>query len=220
MSEPFFQYTDKEIDYLKSKDKTLSVIIDKVGKIKRPLRGNLFEALVHSVVGQQISTTAQESIWNRLKDKLKVVNVENIVTLKDDELQSVGLSYRKVAYIKGIANKIKNGEFDLEHLHELSDDEVCEELSSLKGIGVWTAEMLMLFSMQRQNILSYGDLAIQRGLRMIYHHRDITPKLYAKYKRRFSPYGSVASLYIWAVAGGEIEGMKDFAPKKKKEKKR
>ncbi len=97
----------------------------------------------------------------------------------------------------------------------MSDDEVCARLSSLKGLGVWSAEMLMLFSMQRPDILSFGDLAIQRGLRMIYHHRKIERKLFEKYRWRFSPYNSVASLYIWAVAGGAIEGMKDYAPKKK-----
>lgn len=220
MSELIFEYSNKEIEYLKSKDKTLSEIIDKVGKIKRTLKGELFEALVHSVVGQQISIAAQENIWNRLVKKIKDVNAENILLLSDDELQSVGLSFRKVEYIKGFTCKVKSGEFDLEGLHKLSDDEVCKKLSSLKGIGVWTAEMIMLFSMQRYDILSFGDLAIQRGLRMIYHHRAITPKLYEKYKRRYSPYASVASLYIWAVAGGAIEGMKDYAPKEKKEKKR
>ena len=95
----------------------------------------------------------------------------------------------------------------------MSDAEVCERLASLRGIGVWSAEMLMLFSMQRPDILSFGDLAIHRGLRMIYHHRKIDRRLFKKYRRRFTPYGSVASLYLWAVAGGAIEGMKDYAPK-------
>ena len=78
----------------------------------------------------------------------------------------------------------------------------------------------MLFSMQRPDILSFGDLAIQRGLRMVYHHRKITRELFEKYHRRFSPYNSVASLYLWAVAGGAVEGMKDYAPKKQAPKKR
>lgn len=214
----YFEYSSKEIEYLKSKDKILAQIIDKIGKIKRPLKGELFEALVHSVVGQQISIAAQESIWNSLVNKTKGVNVKNILALSDEELRSVGLSFRKVEYIKEFAKKIDSGKFDMESLHELSDEEICERLSSLKGIGVWTAQMLMIFSMQRKDILSFGDLAIQRGLRMIYHHRTITPQLYKKYKRRFSPYASVASLYIWAVASGEIDGMKDYAPKKKEKK--
>ena len=77
--------------------------------------------------------------------------------------------------------------------------------------------MILLFCMQRPNVLSFGDLAIQRGMRMVYHHRKIDRKLFEKYRRRLSPYCSVASLYFWAVAGGAIPGMKDFAPKKQKE---
>ena len=88
-------------------------------------------------------------------------------------------------------------------------------LTSLKGIGVWTAEMILLFCLQRADIFSFDDLGIQRGLRMVYHHRAIDRKLFEKYRRRYSPYGSVASLYLWAVAGGAIPEMKDYAPAKK-----
>lgn len=94
-------------------------------------------------------------------------------------------------------------------------------MSALKGIGVWTAEMLMMFCMQRPDVFSFGDLAIHRGLRMLYHHRKIDKKLFEKYRRRFSPCGTAASLYLWAVAGGAIPEMKDYAPvgkKKEKEK--
>ena len=98
----------------------------------------------------------------------------------------------------------------------MSDEQVCTKLSEQNGIGVWTAEMLMIFSMQRSNVLSYGDLAILRGLRMVYHHRKIDKTIFNKYWKRYSPYASVASLYLWAVAGGAIDEMKDYAPKKKK----
>jgi len=93
------------------------------------------------------------------------------------------------------------------------DEEVCRELSALDGIGVWTAEMLMTFSMQRPDIISFGDLAIHRGLRMLYHHRKITRDLFDKYKRRYSPYATVASLYLWAIAGGAIPELRDRASK-------
>ena len=96
----------------------------------------------------------------------------------------------------------------------MPDDEAIRALSSLKGIGVWTAEMILLFCMQRPDVFSYDDLAIQRGLRMLYHHRKIDRKLFEKYRRRFSPYGSGASLYLWAISGGAIPGMRDYAPKK------
>ena len=92
--------------------------------------------------------------------------------------------------------------------------EAIRQLCTLKGVGVWTAEMILLFCLQRPDILSYDDLAILRGLRMVYHHRSIDRRLFEKYRRRFSPYGSVASLYLWAVAGGAIPEMKDYQPPK------
>lgn len=211
--EEYFNYGDKEIEYLKRRDKRLGEVIDRIGPIRRRVVPDLFAALVHSIVGQQISTKAQESIWRKIVGKFGDITPENILAVTPDELQSVGISYRKVEYIRSAAEKIRSGEFDITALTTMSDAEVCERLASLRGIGVWSAEMLMLFSMQRPDILSFGDLALHRGLRMIYHHRKIDRRLFEKYRRRFTPYGSVASLYLWAVAGGAIEGMKDYAPK-------
>lgn len=171
--------------------------------------------MVHSIVGQQISTKAHETIWQRIQSSLGEITPQRVISLTDEELQRFGISFKKVTYIKRAATKILNGEFDIHGLYDKTDEEVIECLSKLDGIGIWSAEMLMLFSMQRPDILSYSDLAIQRGLRMVYHHRDITRKLFEKYRRRYSPYSSVASLYLWAVAGGAIEGMKDYATTKK-----
>ena len=128
----------------------------------------------------------------------------------------MGMTFRKAEYIKDFSHKVVSGEFSLDAVWHMSDEEAVEALSSLKGVGVWTAEMILLFCMQRSDILSFGDLAIQRGMRMVYHHRKIDKKLFEKYRRRFSPYCSVASLYLWAVSGGAIPGMKDYAPKNKR----
>ena len=204
-----FLYGKKEIEYLKSKDPILGAAIDEIGMLQRPVNPDLFSALINSIVGQQISSKAQKTVWERVQKECKKVTPEAISEMPDERLQQCGLSFRKVSYIKSITEAVISGEVDLESLNELSDEDVCTKLNSLKGIGVWTAEMLMIFSMQRPDILSYGDLAILRGLRMLYHHRKITPALFAKYKRRYSPYASVASLYLWAIAGGECPGMKD-----------
>ena len=216
MSEPVFEYGQDAVDYLRQRDKRIAEVIDRIGHINRRVIPSLFPALVHSIVGQQISTKAHETIWQKIVAMLGEVTPGKIDALTDNELQSVGLSFRKVEYIKTIARQVLTGEFDIGALHDMTDDEVCQRLSELKGIGVWSAEMLMLFSMQRPNILSFGDLAIVRGLRMIHHHRKIDRKLFEKYRRRYSPYCSVASLYIWAVAGGAIPELKDLAPKQKK----
>lgn len=213
---PVFQYGEEETAYLAARDPRMAEVIVAVGHIEREVHPDLFAALVNSIVGQQISTKAQETVWNRMLDAFGTVSPEIIALRSEDELQSVGITYRKAGYIKSAAERVLAGEIDLEELHGLPDDEVCRRLSELPGIGVWTAEMLMLFSMQRPDIMSYGDLAIQRGLRMVHHHRRITPQLFARYRRRYSPYGSVASLYLWAVAGGAVPGLRDWAPKGKK----
>ena len=215
MGKMYFKYDDQALLYLKSKDQTLGEVIDKIGHIDRGVDTDLFSSVVHHIIGQQISTKAQTTIWQRISENLRVLNADSIIAAGVEKLQSFGMTFRKAEYITDFAVKIKNGTFDLEGIWHKSDEEAIAALRSLKGIGVWTAEMILLFCMQRQNIFSFDDLAIQRGLRMVYHHRNIDRKLFEKYRRRFSPYCSVASLYLWAVAGGAIEGMKDYAPKKK-----
>lgn len=212
----YFIYGDEEIEYLKSKDKILGGVIEKIGHIERVTDTDLFSSVVHHIIGQQISTKAQETIWQRLKDELGEVNAENIYKTDISRLQSLGMSFRKAEYIKDFADKVHSGSFNLQDILEMSDEEAIKALASLKGIGVWTAEMILLFCLQRPDIFSFDDLAIQRGLRMVYHHRKIDRKLFEKYRRRFSPYCSVASLYLWAVSGGAIPEMKDYAPKKRK----
>lgn len=208
-----FEYGEKEISYLKSKDAKLAEVIDTLGFVEREIDTDLFSAVVHHIIGQQISTKAQATIWQRMQEALGQVNAETILSAGVSNLQALGISFRKAEYITDFARKVHTGEFDIEAVNQMSDADAISALSSLKGIGVWTAEMILLFCMQRPDIFSYDDLAIQRGLRMVYHHRRIDRKLFEKYRRRFSPYCSVASLYLWAVSGGAIPGMKDYAPK-------
>ena len=123
--------------------------------------------------------------------------------------QRLGLSFRKVGYMKGAARKALLGELDVEALRHMDDASVCAALCQLEGVGVWTAEMLMLFSLQRPDVFSFGDLAIHRGLRMVYRHKVVSRERFEVYRRSFSPCGSVASLYLWAVAGGALPEIND-----------
>ena len=212
----YFEYGENEITYLRNKDKKLSEVIDQIGMIEREVDTDLFSAVVHHIIGQQISTKAQATIWQRMKATLGEVNAVTILSADISKLQSLGMTFRKAEYITDFARKVHEGVFDLEKVAKMSDEAAIKELDSLKGIGVWTAEMILLFCLQRPDIFSYDDLAIHRGLRMVYHHRKIDRKLFEKYRRRFSPYCSVASLYLWAVAGGAISGMRDYKPKTQK----
>ena len=206
----FFSYGDTETAYLINRDKALGAAIETIGPIRREVNGDLFSALVNSIVGQQISSKAQATVWARMKVLLGKVTPQAVFACPEAELQRCGITFKKTSCIRCAAERVLDGRLDIKALKAKSDAEICGELTAIDGIGIWTAEMLMLFSMQRPDVLSYSDLAIQRGMRMLYHHRKISRELFGKYRRRYSPYGSVASLYLWAIAGGAIEGMKDY----------
>jgi DNA-3-methyladenine glycosylase II len=110
------------------------------------------------------------------------------------------MSFRKADYVKGITSACTNGRLDLEGLKSLPDHEVVKALSSLKGIGPWTAEMMLIFSLGRKDVVSWGDLAIRRGMMSLYGLEAITKQEFDGYRAKYTPYGSVASLYIWELA--------------------
>lgn len=211
----YFEYGEKETDYLKSRDKKLAAAIEQIGHIERKIDDDLFSSVIHHIIGQQISTAAQATLWRRLSEKIGIIDAESVLALGRDELQSIGMTYKKVEYILDFSEKVREGSFNISALANMTDEQVIKELSSLKGIGVWTAEMIMTFCMQRPNVVSYGDLAILRGMRMLYRHRTIDKVKFERYRRRYSPYGTVASLYLWAIAGGAIPGLTDPAPVRK-----
>lgn len=210
----FFAYGEKETAYLKKKDKRLGDAIERIGHIYRAVDGDLFSSVVHHIIGQQISTAAQATLWERLHERLGAVTADTILALGREELQAVGITFKKADYILDFAQKVQSGTFDIGGLDKLTDEEVIQELSALKGVGVWTAEMIMTFCMQRPDVVSYGDLAIHRGMRMLYRHRKIDRVRFEGYRKRYSPYGTVASLYLWAISGGAIPELTDPMPKK------
>lgn len=150
-----------------------------------------------------------------MRERLGEVTPSAVCAATEEGLQSCGITFTKARYIKSCAEKVASGQFDLDAVREMDDAEAIAALSSLEGVGVWTAEMLLLFCLGRPDILSYGDLAIHRGMRMVYHHRKVTREMFERYRRRYSPYGSVASLYLWAISSMNVPGYeRDFAPKK------
>lgn len=195
-----FEYGQVEIDYLKRKDKKLGVAIDKIGIIKREITPDPFTALVSSVVSQQISNKAATTVWNRLCSRLGSITPESITQADLSEIQGCGMSERKARYIKGIADAAISGQVDFNKLHTLTDEEIINKLSSLHGVGVWTAEMLLIFSLCRPDVVSYKDLAICRGMMNLYGLKELSKEKFERYKKRYTPYGTVASLYLWALS--------------------
>lgn len=197
-----FPYGEKEIAHLIKKDTKLGAFINEVGMIKRTITPDLFTSLAGSLVSQQISTVAAAAIFGRLKALCQGNVCPRIINELDImEIKACGLSLKKSENIKSAAEAILSGTLSLEKLPTLSDQEVIEELVSLKGVGVWTAEMLMIFSLKRPNILSFGDLGIQNGIKKIYGWKTLSKKRLQMLHKRYSPYASTASLYLWHAAG-------------------
>lgn len=196
-----FEYGSQEILYLKSQDKMLGAAIDKIGMIKRKIMPDPFTALVLNVVSQQISKKAAETVGKRLYEILDNITPESVVQAELSEIQGCGMTRKKAGYIKGIAEAAISGQVDFKTLHLMSDAEVITKLTSLAGVGVWTAEMVLIFSLCRPDVVSYKDLAIRRGMMKLYGLTEISQVQFEQYRKKYSPYGSVASLYLWALAG-------------------
>ena len=198
-----FPCEDKALAFLKRKDKRLGALIERLGPIRHEVEPDLFTALIDSIIAQQISGHAARAVSERLRAALGAVTPEAIAAADPSVIQQCGLSGRKVGYVRGIAQAALSGALDWESLRQAPDDELIRILSSLDGIGVWTAEMLMFFSLCRPDVLSWGDLGIRRGMALLYGDRELTRERFERRRKRYAPYGSVASLYFWALAGME-----------------
>lgn len=215
-----FPYGEQELAHLRAKDRKLGAAIERIGHVHREMEPDLFASVIHHIIGQQVSMAAQRTVWERLRQAAGTVTAKTILAMGREQLQSFGMTYRKADYILDFAKRVHSGAFDLEKLYTMDDEEVKASLCSLRGIGPWTAEMLMLFSMGRPDIVSYGDLAILRGMRMLYGRKTIDRAAFDRYCRRYSPYGTTASLYLWAIACGALPELRDpAAPKQKGAKK-
>ena len=154
----YFIYGEAELAYLRRKDKRLAAVIDRIGPVERTVDPDLFSAVVHHIIGQQISMKAQATIWQRMQDTLGSVSAETILAAGVPALQALGMTFRKAEYLTDLAGRIVDGSFNLEAVRSMDDAEAIRALSSLRGIGVWTAEMILLFCLQRPDISAMTTL--------------------------------------------------------------
>lgn len=207
----FFQYGAAETDYLRRRDKRLGAVIDRLWHIDRPVDSDLFSCVVRMIIGQQVSTKAHGTVWQRVQDALGAVDAASVLAAGPAALQALGMTGKRAAFITDFAARVQSGSFDLDALRGLNDADAAAALCTLPGVGPWTAEMVLLSGLHRPDVFSFGDLAILRGLRMVYRHREISRERFEVYRRRYSPCGSVASIYLWAVACGALPELTDPA---------
>jgi DNA-3-methyladenine glycosylase II len=189
----------KALAHLKSSDAILASIIERVGPYKISYRDPTFEALARSIVFQQLSTKAARTIYGRFEEAAGgVVTPEAIRNLSVGEMRRAGLSKQKIGYIRDLAEHALSGTVNFERLPEMSDEEIIVALTDIKGVGVWTAHMFLMFALRRPNILPVGDFGVRSAIQRAYRKRKLpTAKEIEKLAKNWHPYCSFAAWYLW-----------------------
>lgn len=196
----YFKYGEKEIKHLQKQDPKLDQAISEIGKVKRAVNSDLFSNLISSIIGQQISVKAADTVKKRLKNKAGQITPSTINKLSSKEIQKCGMTSRKANYIKNIATLTQNKKINLEKLKELDNKDFIKEITKIKGVGNWTAEMLLIHSLERKDVLSYQDLGVRRGIKKLYSKEEVSKEFFQKLQKLYHPYGTIASIYLWEIS--------------------
>ena len=189
----------KAIHHLKKSDPVLRAVIDRVGPCRMEFGSPEFASLAETIVYQQLNGKAAVTIFNRFAALAgEPLTPEGVLKLTDEQLRSVGLSKQKASYLKDLSAKTAAGLLDFARLPELPDEEVIKHLTQVKGIGVWSAQMFLMFTLRRPDVLPTGDYGIQAAIKKHYKKRKMPkPDVMEKIARPWAPYRSVACWYLW-----------------------
>ncbi len=200
-----FLDTAKELKHLRNSDPKMGKLIDLIGDYTLSLRTDFYRSLIRTIIGQQLSFKAARTIWGRLERELGEVSPEHVLVIPDEKLRSIGLSRQKITYAKHLSDMVLNGEIDLDTMNNLSDEEVMGSLIKVKGIGRWSAEMFMIFSLGRLDILSVDDVGLKRAIQWLYELSEQPNKeRMQKIGEAWQPYRTIASLYLWEVVNKDL----------------
>ncbi len=192
---PYYWYRAKK--FLSKKDKKLAKIINKYDGYLVS-RNDPFYSLCRSIIGQQISVKAADSIWLKFEKIIKKIKPINLIKLSNAKLASIGLSRQKILYLKIIAKEFLNKTLDIKTLQKMSDDEAIKSLVRIKGIGIWTAQMFLIFNLNRSNIFPFSDIGLIKAISKNYKKEYPLKKDELDYfKNKWHPYSTVATWYMW-----------------------
>ncbi len=190
----------KAITHLKKADPVLAAIIARAGAFKMGYSEPGFETLVRSITSQQLNGKAAQTIFGRLKDASKAdpITPESILKLRPAKMRAIGLSKQKLTYIRELARMTRSGEVNFEQCVELDDAAVVEHLTRVKGVGVWTVHMFLMFALRRPNVLPVGDFGIRMAMKKAYGLEEMPkPPEMEKIAAAWRPYSSIACWYLW-----------------------
>lgn len=188
----------ESVRYLKKKDKRLSKVIDLIGPITYKSNRDPYAFLIHEIIEQMLSKTAASKIYNRFEMLCGGdVTPETVSKFSLDKIKSVGTSLKKASCIQELTDACMSGNLSFSELTFLSDSEIIKQLTMIKGIGIWTAKMYLIFVLDRQDVLPYEDAAFLQGYTWLYNTSDRSPEKVKKMCKKWSPYCSIASRYIY-----------------------
>jgi DNA-3-methyladenine glycosylase II len=189
----------KAINHLKKSDPVLAAIIERIGPFRMQYGEPTFHTLAESILYQQLNGKAAATIFNRFTALAgDPLTPQGILKLSDAQMRGVGLSRQKTAYLRDLSEKTKAGLLEFERMTDTSDDEVIAHLTQVKGVGVWTAQMFLMFTLRRPDILPTGDYGIQAAIKKYYKKRKWPkPAVMLKIAKPWVPYRSIASWYLW-----------------------
>lgn len=196
----FFTCTPEAIAHLKGSEPALAAHIGRIGPVEREMTPDLFEGLAGSIVGQQISGKAAATVNARIVRLLGGITPAAVSRADAGAIQQCGISMRKVSYLKSAARAFLDGTVPVADIPSMDDGEIIRLLDALPGVGRWTAEMLLIFSLGRQDVFAFDDLGIRKGLARVHGLETVTRPVFEEFRRIYSPYGSTASLYLWHIA--------------------
>ena len=189
------------INFLSQKDNILSELIKNIGNYSIELHRDPFESLLKSIIYQQLSGKSANAIYNRFIGHYngKVPQAEQIIATSNDIFRTkIGLSFRKIEYIKDLSLRISTKKLDLSNLSTMKDEEIIAELIKVKGIGRWTAEMFLIFSLGRQDVMPLGDLGVRKAIQKLYNLANLPDSEHIiKISSSWKPYRSIATWYLW-----------------------
>ena len=197
--------------HLRRRDPAMRELIKRLGPLdlesrRRGRPADAYGALLRSIVGQQLSTKAARSIYERVTGLFGggTPSPEELLAVEPETLRGAGLSRAKVTYMRSLAEHVIDGSLELDRLHELGDDEIVAELTAVKGLGVWTAHMFLIFHLQRPDVLPVGDLGVRNAARALYDLEELpTPAELTELGEPWRPHRSLASLYLWRSLDNE-----------------